>query len=96
MELTPREVREIAALARLDLSEEEVERFTEQISACLRHFQALQQVDSAQVAPTASVLELRNVMRADVADAPLRLEEVLANAPDAEEDQFRVSAVLED
>ena len=71
MELGPEAVREIAALARLDLDEEEVALFAEQLSACLRHFQNLQQVDSAHVEPTASVLPLRNVLREDVAGTPL-------------------------
>jgi len=96
VELDPQAVREIAALARLDLDEHEVARFAAQLSACLRHFQHLQQVDSAHVEPTASVLSLRNVLREDRPGAPLTPAEVLANAPDAEGHQFRVSAVLAD
>ena len=96
MELGPEAVREIAALARLDLDDDEVALFAEQLSACLRHFQNLQRVDSAHVEPTASVLSLRNVLREDVAGTPLTPEEVIANAPDADGHQFRVSAVLED
>lgn len=96
MELTADAVREIAALARLDLDEAEVEIFAEQLSACLDHFRKLQAVDTAQVEPTASVLPLRNVLREDQVGAALTPQEVIANAPDAEDDQFRVRAVLED
>lgn len=96
MELTAEAVREIAALARLDLDEDEVTLFAEQLSACLDHFRKLQEVDSDHVEPTASVLPLRNVLRADQVGAALTPEEVIANAPDAEDNQFRVSAVLED
>ena len=96
MELSPDAVREIAALARLDLSEEETALFAQQLSACLEHFRNLQQVDTAQVEPTASVLPLRNVLRADVATGALPPAEVVANAPDADGNQFRVPAVLED
>lgn len=96
MELTAEAVREIAALARLDLDEAEVEIFAEQLSACLDHFRKLQGVDTDQVEPTASVLPLRNVLREDQVGAALTPQEVIANAPDAEDDQFRVRAVLED
>lgn len=96
MELTPEAVREIAALARLDLDEAEVRLFAEQLSACLDHFRKLQEVNSDDVEPTASVLPLRNVLRADEVGAALTPNEVIANAPDAEDFQFRVSAVLED
>ncbi|MCY4525578.1 MAG: Asp-tRNA(Asn)/Glu-tRNA(Gln) amidotransferase subunit GatC [Anaerolineaceae bacterium] len=96
MELTREAVREIAALARLDLDESEVALFAKQLSACLDHFRMLQGVDTDHVEPTASVLPLRNVLREDEAGAALTAEEVIANAPDADEGQFRVSAVLED
>ena len=96
MELTPEAVREIAALARLDLDEAEVSLFAEQLSACLDHFRKLQEVNSDHVEPTASVLPLRNVLRADEVGAALTPNEVIANAPDAEDFQFRVGAVLED
>ncbi len=96
MDLTPKAVREIAALARLDLDEAETGLFAKQLSACLDHFRMLQEVDTDHVEPTASVLPLRNVLREDQAGAALNPEEVIANAPDAENSQFRVSAVLED
>lgn len=94
MELTREEVRNIAELARLDLTEDEVTLFASQLSQTLSYFQRLQELDTSHVEPTASVLPLKNVLRPDVSGEPLSPEEVIANAPDAEDHQFRVSAVL--
>ncbi len=94
MELTPEEVRTIAELAKLDLTDDEVALYAGQLSDIIGYFQRLQQLDTSHIAPTASVLPLKNVLRPDVATAPLAPERVVANAPDAEENQFRVSAVL--
>lgn len=94
VELTPEEVRNIAELAKLDLTADEVALYAGQLSDILGHFERLQELDTSHIAPTASVLPLKNVLRADVAAAPLSPEQVVANAPDAEDNQFRVSAVL--
>ena len=94
MELSHDEVRRIAELAKLDLSDAEVALYAGQLSNILQYFQRLQEVDTSHIAPTASVLPLKNVLRADVAAAPLSPAQVIANASDAYENQFRVSAVL--
>lgn len=94
--LTLEEVRAIADLARLELTEEEVQMYRDQLSAILAYFEELQQVDTSEVEAITSVLPLRSVMRDDVAQAPLPPEDVIKNAPDAEANQFRVSAVLEE
>jgi aspartyl-tRNA(Asn)/glutamyl-tRNA(Gln) amidotransferase subunit C len=96
MELSPDTVRDIAELARLDLSEAEVERFTSQLSEVFDYFQRLQELDTSHIEPTASVLPLKNVLRPDTALPPLDPAQVVANAPDAQDDQFRVSAVLDE
>lgn len=96
MELSRDEVRSIAELARLDLCEEEIALYAGQLTKILGYFQHLQELDTSHIAPTASVLPLRNVMRADVAAEPLSPEQVVANAPDADDFQFRVSAVLDE
>ena len=92
--LTVAEVEHIAELARLGLTEEEKRTFQVQLSAILEYFEILQEVDTSQVPPTATVLPLRNVMREDKAQPSLSPEEVLANAPDREGDSFKVQAVL--
>lgn len=94
MELTPEEVRNIAELAKLDLTDDEVALYAGQLTSILGHFQRLQELDTSHIAPTASVLPLQNVLRPDIAAKPLSPEQVIANAPDAEDHQFRVSAVL--
>jgi aspartyl-tRNA(Asn)/glutamyl-tRNA(Gln) amidotransferase subunit C len=94
MELSHEEVRRIAELAKLDLSDDEVALYAGQLSHILQYFQRLQAVDTSHIPPTASVLPLKNVLREDVAAAPLSPEQVIANASDADENQFRVSAVL--
>jgi len=94
-QLTLDDVRDIAELARLDLSEDEISMYTEQLSAILDYFTLLQEVDTSDIAPTASVLPLRSVMREDVAQEPLAPEVAVKNAPDSDENQFRVLPVLD-
>ena len=95
MKLTRQEVDHVANLARLGLSPEEKERYREQLSAILDYAEMLNQLDTAAIPPTASVLPLRNVMRPDEPEPSLPPEDVLANAPRQEAGQFRVRAILE-
>jgi aspartyl-tRNA(Asn)/glutamyl-tRNA(Gln) amidotransferase subunit C len=94
--LSHEEVRRIAELAKLELTDAEVELYAGQLSNVLQYFQRLQEVDTSQIAPTASVLPLKNVFRPDVPGAPLSPEEVVANAADSLDNQFRVHAVFGD
>ncbi len=93
MRLTREEVDHIAELAKLALTEEEKERFAEQLSAVLEYAARLQELDTEAIPPTATVLPLRNVMRPDEPRPPFPREEILANAPAAEEGCFLVQAV---
>jgi len=95
MILTRKEVEHIAELARLKLSEQELNRFREQLSAILDYAARLQDLDTTGIAPTSSVLPARSVLREDQARPGLSLEELLMNAPDSEADQFKVPPVLE-
>ena len=95
MALTPQEVLHIARLARIALSEADVERFTAQLSGILDHFETLSRVDTEGVEPTAHPFPLANVMRDDLVAPSLSQDEALANAPRAEDGYFRVRAVLE-
>jgi len=95
MSLTLAEVEHIAALARLDLTAEEKERFRAQLSAILDHAARLQSVDTSSIPPTSSVLPPRSVLRPDEPRAGLALTDVRANAPQIEDTQFRVPPVLE-
>lgn len=87
----------IARLARVGLSEEDIGRFSEQLSEILDYFERLRQVDTEGVPPTAHTLPLHNVMREDDEPAPpLDQEAVLGNAPVREGDFFRVKVILEE
>ena len=95
MKLSREMVQHIALLARLGLSEEELEKLSEQLSNILENFETLQQVDTTNVQPTAHSIALENVLRDDETLPSLPAEEVLANAPSQEEGHFKVRAVLE-
>ena len=93
--LSQDEVRHLALIYRLGLSQEEIERLRHQLSTILENFQVLNQVDTTDVPPTGHSVALVNVMREDEANAPLPKEDTLANAPLREDDFFRVKAVLD-
>ena len=93
--LSAEQVRAIADLARLELSEDDVARYQRQLSDILIYFQKLEELDTTHIDPTSSVLLLTNVMRPDIAGAPLPVDDVVANAPDSDGQQFRVRAVLD-
>ncbi len=95
MALTREEVEHVAWLARLALTEEEIEAFREQLAAILEYARMLEDIDLSDVSPTATVLPMRNVMREDDVRPSLPRDVVLANAPDAQEGYFRVHAVLD-
>ena len=95
MKLSREQVEHIADLARLALSDDEVARYQEQLSAILEHFDHLQQLGTEDIPPTASVLPLRSVMRADEARPSLERDRILANAPDTADGCFRVPPVMD-
>jgi aspartyl-tRNA(Asn)/glutamyl-tRNA(Gln) amidotransferase subunit C len=88
-------VEHIAALARVGLTPEELERMRDQLSDVLDHISMLQEVNTDDILPTAQVIQLQNVMRDDVVRPSLPREQVLLNAPDQEDGYFRVNAVLD-
>jgi len=96
MKLTREEVLHIAALAKLGLTDEDVEKFREQLSNILENFEVLQKVDTSGVPPTAQSISLQNVMMDDEVIPSMPVEDVLANAPQREDDFFKVKIVLED
>lgn len=94
--LTQDEVRHVAELAKLRLSDAEINEFTGQLSAILDYAQRLVTVDTSDVPPTPSVLPLVNVLRKDEPVAGLSNDAALANAPDRQDGFFRVRAVFEE
>ncbi len=95
MKLGGEQVDHIALLARLGMTAADREKFREQLSVILENFEVLQEVDTTNVAPTAQAVALNNVFREDEVTPSLPRESVLSNAPQAEDGQFRVRAVLE-
>ncbi len=84
----------VARLARLELADDELERFAGELSAILEHVDAVRRLDTAAVPPMAHVVELRNVLRADEPRPCLPREEVLAAAPQVEANRFRVPRII--
>ncbi|MFH0942106.1 MAG: Asp-tRNA(Asn)/Glu-tRNA(Gln) amidotransferase subunit GatC [Chloroflexota bacterium] len=95
MNISRDEVLHIARLARLGLTEAEVDRFTEQLSHILENFEVLSQLDTTGIVPTTQAIPLKNVMKPDEVAPSLPAREVLANAPRKEAEYFRIRAVLE-
>jgi len=88
--ITREEVLHVARLARLELSEEEVGRFQEQLSDILEAVSKVSELDLSDVPPTAHPLEIANAWAEDEPRPCLTLDEVFANAPDREDDYFKV------
>ncbi len=95
MKLSREQVIGIADLAKLDLTEQEIDQYAEQLSAVLDYADRLNELPTDDIPPTASVLPLQNVLREDEVRPSLPTEQVLRNAPAAVDGQFRVDAVLE-
>ena len=96
MALTRDEVRHIATLCRIGMTEEELGRMALDLSHILELFQALQDVDTDAVPPTDHAISLETVMRLDEPRPSLTSDEALANAPLREGNHFRVKVVLEE
>lgn len=90
------EVEHVARLARLGLTDDEVERMAAQLNRILEAVGQLQSVDTSSVGPTAQVIALENVMRDDVARPGISREAALANAPLREGALLRVPVILEE
>ena len=93
--LTSEDVRSVARLARLQLSDEEVERLTQQLGEILTYVEQLNEVDTEGVEPMAHAIELSNVLRADDPRDSLPREAALGNAPQTDGKYFLVPQILE-
>ncbi len=96
MTLSRRDVEEIAQLARLELTESEVDLYLEQLTAVLAFADRLHELDLTGVSPTAHAVTQQNVLREDKAETALSMADVLHNAPKQAQNQFVVQAVLAD
>jgi len=90
------EVQHVARLARLHLTDDELERMREQLDAILAYIDKLRQLDVDGVEPTSHAVPLMDVMRDDTLAPCLTQDEALANAPDRADEFFRVPRIIED
>ena len=95
MKITAEDVRHIAVLARVGMTDEEIERMRDELSNILENFDVLKQVDTDSVEPTGHSVDMHTVMRDDSVTESSSTEDVLANATSREDDFIRVRAVLE-
>ncbi len=96
MGITKKEIQYVADLARLSLSDEETERLAKDMDSIIRYsMDKLKELDTESVKPMEHVLPIRNVFREDVCDKSSSREDVLQNAPSAENGCFRVPKVVE-
>ena len=96
MKVSREEVHHIALLARLGLTDEEVDRLSEQLSNIIENFEILKQVDTTDIPPTSQSISLQNVLSDDVISPSMPVSDVLANAPQQDGEFFKVKAVLEE
>ena len=90
------QVIKVAKLSRLDLTEDEVQEFTGQLSAILDYVEKMNELDTTGVEPLAHCLPVSNVLREDSAKESLGTEQVLANAPQRDDEFFKVPKILDD
>jgi len=90
------QVRKVAKLARLALTDAEIEEFTGQLGAILQYVEKMNELDTSNVEPLAHCLPIHNVFRADEVQESLGTERTLANAPQRDEAFFKVPKILED
>ncbi len=96
MKITRQEVEHVAKLARLGLSDAEMEKMRAQLDAILTYIDKLNQLDTRDVEPTSHVIPMTNVFREDAVSSSLSQEQALVNAPDRHESFFRVPRILEE
>lgn len=96
MKISKEDVEKVAELARLEFSQEETEKFTEQLGKILQYIEKLNELNTDKVEPTSHVLDISTPLREDAVVKMLTMEEVLQNAPESEDDFFVVPQVIED
>lgn len=90
------QVRKVALLARLELSPEEEQQFTGQLSSILEYVEQLSELDTEAVEPTTRAIEVSNITRADTLESFAGREAILNCAPEREEDFFKVPKILDE
>ncbi|AZU60240.1 Asp-tRNA(Asn)/Glu-tRNA(Gln) amidotransferase subunit GatC [Neobacillus mesonae] len=92
--ISTEQVKHVSNLARLAITEEEAEKFTKQLDSIIAFAEQLNELDTENVKPTYHVLDMKNVLREDIPKPGLPQEEVLKNAPEHKDGQFKVPSIL--
>lgn len=95
MKITKKDVEYVAKLARLALTEEEKDKFCNQLNQILLYMEKLNELDTKDVPPTSHVLPLKNVWREDEVKPFSQVKEIVENAPEREANYFKVKKVIE-
>ncbi len=93
--ISKEQVKHVANLSRLAITEEETEKLTKQLDSIITFAEQLNELDTENIEPTTHVLHMKNVLREDKASKGLPREEVLKNAPDHQDGQIRVPGIME-
>lgn len=95
MKITVEDVKHIARLSRLSMSDSEIEIFSGQLSSIIEYVEQLNSLDTGNIEPTSHLIPLKNVMRDDIPAASLPVEDALRNAPDSTEKFYSVPKIIE-
>ena len=95
MKISKKEVEHVADLARLELKEEDKEKFTEQLSDILTYVEKLNELDTENTEPTSHVLTIENVFKEDKTKDSLSSDDALANSPEREHKHFKVPKIVD-
>lgn len=93
--ITEEEVKRVAELARLEVTEEETKQYKDHLSMIISYFEKLNELNTEGVKPTTHVLDLKNIYSKDEAKHTIKREDAFKNAPDAEDGYFRVPSIME-
>jgi aspartyl-tRNA(Asn)/glutamyl-tRNA(Gln) amidotransferase subunit C len=93
--ITEKDVRHVALLSRLDFSDEEIKRFTKDLDSILGYIDKLNELDTSAVEITSHALKMANVFRKDEIKTPPSADEMLKNAPEQEEQCFKVPKIIQ-
>lgn len=92
--INQKEVEHAAKLAKLNLDQDKIEKYTKQIGAVLDYVDKLSELDTKDVVPTAYTVPMKNVLREDKVEESLSIVKSIANAPDKKEGQFRAPKIM--
>lgn len=95
MKISAQDVLHVAKLSRLQVAEQDIEKFTTQFNDILNYAEVINQLDTSEVQPTAHAIELHNVLRADIVTESFSNEQALANAPARENGCYLVPKVVD-